>query len=185
MKATGMTRAMGVWGIVVIVALAGLVFTLQWVRAEGHAKEAARLPKAAAAGIRAAFPGAKIREVEREKKELVIYEVELIRDGREIEVEVSADGVILAVEQEMAASALPKPVADAVARLAKGGKVEEVELKEVRARLTVVPLPMPQTVYEVEIESKDGETFEVELDAAGNVLKSEADDHEHEHEGHN
>ncbi|MHC4717976.1 MAG: hypothetical protein ACYS5V_13460 [Planctomycetota bacterium] len=179
MKAMGTKRAAAAWGIVAIVLLTALAGTWQWASAGQGDKHKPKLTKAAAASIRKAFPEAKIVEIEAEPKVLVIYEVEMTQDGKELEAEVFVNGEILTVEKEISESALPKAVAAALAKLAKGAKIKEVEQKEIRAIISVTRFPKPKTVYEAEFV-KAGKTVEVELDALGKVLKTELEDDDHE-----
>lgn len=180
MNPRGSTRAVAVWGIVVILLLAGLALTLQWARAGEHET---KLPEAAEAKLKLAFPGAQIREVDEEEMDLAVYEVELMQDGREIELMISSDGVILNLKQDLKLNELPAPVANAARQLAGDGDVEEIELKETRGIVKAVTLGMPKTVYEIEID-KPGDVFEVELDETGKVLTREGKKPEHEHKHH-
>ena len=57
------------------------------------------LPPAVAGAVLTAYPGATLQEAEREDgKGVTTYDVELMHDGREVEVKVSADGTIVEVD---------------------------------------------------------------------------------------
>jgi uncharacterized membrane protein YkoI len=55
------------------------------------------------------------------------YEVETLKDGKSRDIELDASGSVLEVEQEIAEGSLPKPVSDAIAKAAQGGKVGKIE----------------------------------------------------------
>jgi len=155
------------------ILVAGLIFVIAIPAGAGEKVE---LPKAAADAVKAAFPGAEIEEVELDNEDgMKLYEVELELKDAEIEVTVSADGVIFEVETEITVEALPKAVADALAKVAKGGKVKEVEKEEQRAVVKdgkLVTLKTPTVTYSAEIRTADGE-IEVEIAADGKVLEIE------------
>ncbi len=160
----------------VCLAIVGVLLMGTGCAAETQRK--AVLPEKAAAALKAAFPDAKIEEVELEKeKGLDVYEAELEQGKAEMEVEVTADGVILEVETELAAKDLPKPVADAIAKAAEGATIKECGKVEVRAEIRVVdgaakvvPLAAPKTVYEADLV-KDGKTGEIAVDPDGKVVE--------------
>jgi uncharacterized membrane protein YkoI len=134
------------------------------------------LPKAAADAIDAAFPGAKIGKVELEDEDGVkLYEAKLTVKDAEIEVSVSAEGVISEVETGITVEALPKVVADALAKAAEGGKIEEVTKEEQRATVKdgkLVKLDTPTIKYSAEIVKGDKKT-KVEIADDGKVLEGE------------
>ena len=146
--------------------------------AAGEAK-GPELPSAAARAVAAAFPKAKVAEVEVENEDGVkLYEVELEQGGKELEVKVSPTGTIVEVESEIALGDVPKAVAAAIAKAAGGGKVVEVEKVEARAVQKSgqwVKLDTPVTHYEAEFR-RDGKTHEIRLTAAGTVVKIEEED---------
>ena len=137
------------------------------------------LPKAAADAITAAFPGATIEKVKLEDEDGVkLYEVELKVKDAEIEVSVSADGIIAEVETEITVEALPKVVADALAKAAEGGKIEEVTKEEQRAAVKdgkLVKLDTPTIKYCAEVVKGD-KKMKVEIAADGKVLEGEKKD---------
>ena len=139
-----------------------------------------RLPAKAAAAIKAAFPTARIEEVEREREDgVVVYEVELQIGRKEIEVEVDAAGVIGSVEEELRIADAPKAVLAACKKMYPGAEVDEVERCEIRGVFLYTgfaALAEPRIVYEVELETTDDKEVELVLDAAGKVLEKEVDD---------
>jgi hypothetical protein len=57
----------------------------------------------------------------------LIYEVEMLKDGKSKDIALDASGSVLEVEQEVAASTLPAAVSNAIAKAADGGKAGKVE----------------------------------------------------------
>jgi len=137
------------------------------------------LPPAAADAVKAEFPGAVVGEMEQETEDgVAVYEVELTRGGKEMEVTVTADGTIVEVETEIAQADLPKAVAAAIAKAAGGAKLTEIEREETRAVVRdgkLVKLDKPKVTYEAEF-LKDGREVEVEVAPDGKILKTETED---------
>jgi len=160
---------------VVAVACVGLL-----VAAGGCAKQdEPDLPLGADTAIRSAFYKAEIDEVEiGSEGGARLYEVELTCEGKEVEVEVSPDGMIVEIEAEVTMADLPKPVADAIAKAAGGAKVHEIERTKTFAvgrDGKLVPLSEPKVVYEAEF-MKGCKEVEIEVAADGTILKTETDD---------
>jgi len=127
-------------------------------RREGERTEAekALLPKPAASALRKAFPRALFRGVEFEHVEAPrLYEVQLARGGRDLEVTVSADGVIVEVETQVAKDELPAAVARTIGAAAGGAELDELEKAETRAVLKFVELKQPQVAYSAEFRKED------------------------------
>jgi len=146
------------------------------------AKEEAKveLPAAAADAIKAAFPKAKIEEVEVEKEEgVTLYEVELEQDDAETEVEVAADGTIVEIETEIAAKDVPEAVLQAIHAADPDARLEEIEKTEVLAEIKkaeddqpaqLVKLTTPKVLYEAELK-KDGKEGEITVAADGKIIE--------------
>jgi uncharacterized membrane protein YkoI len=171
--------------VAAILLLAGAVRAAEEVAAEGktEAKEEAKveLPSAAAEAVKAAFPKAKIEEVELEKEcGLDIYEVELkLEDESEVEVEIAPDGTIVEIETEIAMKDVPVPAAEAVQAADPDAKIEEVKKIEIRAviKKTLADWPAPlvkldkaKIVYEAELKKGDKEG-EITVAADGKVVE--------------
>lgn len=138
------------------------------------------LPPAAEAAVKKAFPNATLGKVERGKESVVLYEVYLVQDGKKMEVEVSADGLIAETEEEVAEGDLPEAVAKTLRELAGDGKVKEIEKSKTLAVVKLVKLAKPLVVYEIKIV-KDGKEFEVGITEDGKSLgKKVEDDYGHE-----
>jgi len=167
------------WALMGIVVL-GLIFAVAlpaWAEDKPQdTDKKVELTKAAANAINAAFPGATIEKVKLEDEDGVkVFEAELKVKDAEIEVTVSQDGVIVEVETEITVEALPKVVADALAKAADGGKIEEVTKEEERATVKdgkLVKLDTPTIKYSAEIVKGD-KKMKVEIAADGKVLECE------------
>lgn len=173
-------------GIVVFVAAVVCMVTYAEKDAEHKKME---LPAAVKAALAKLYPQAEIEEAELEEEGLKVYEVELEQGEQEYEVMVTPDGMIVEVETEIAMDALPKAVADAIAKAAQGAEIDDVTKEVTYAVVKLVKLDKPQTTYEAELE-KDGAECEIELASDGKVLEQskwekdeDEDDDEHEHEG--
>jgi len=153
-------------------------------RREGERTEAekALLPKPAASALRKAFPRALFRGVEFEHVEAPrLYEVQLARGGRDLEVTVSADGVIVEVETQVAKDELPAAVARTIGAAAGGAELDELEKAETRAVLKFVELKQPQVAYSAEFRKEDMKQ-EIEVSPEGKILKTKKQGREHEEE---
>jgi uncharacterized membrane protein YkoI len=124
-----------------------------------------QVPKAVIAAFEKAFPNAKELEFEEETFEgKTAYEVEYKKDGKEYEFIYSAEGMLLQKEEEIDIKTLPDPVIQAILKAHPKAKIKEAE-KLMKPDGTV-------TGYEVEIKVA-GKEIELELDATGNILKTE------------
>jgi len=161
---------------IALISLAVLVFA-GWsiVTAKDKKSSRAVLPAAATRAIKKAFPKAAIGQVERERESVVLYEVELEQDGREVEVEVTPGGRIVEVERAVTKGELPDAVAGALAKLAGDAKIKEIEKVEIHAAVKVVKLRKVRVVYEAEF-IKDGKKVEVKIAENGKFLGKEVDD---------
>ncbi len=167
-----------------MIGIAAILGTMCIVVSVGHAlakrdkkKGSVKLPPAARTAIQKAFPGARIHHVEKEKKAITLYEAKLVKGDAKMEVEVSADGTIVEVEQHVTKDELPAPVAAALAKVAGDAQIKEIEREEIHAVLKLVKLKKPAIVFEAEF-LKDGKTIEVKINSDGKILsrKIENDD---------
>ncbi|WP_374090109.1 PepSY-like domain-containing protein [Methylomicrobium lacus] len=125
------------------------------------------VPKAVLNAFEKSYPNAKDVEFEEEMFEgKASYEVEYKDNGKEYEVMYSADGMLLQKEEEIDVSALPEAVTNAIKKEHPKAKIEEAE-KLMKADGTL-------TGYEVNIKTGE-DKFELEVDAAGKILKTEKD----------
>jgi uncharacterized membrane protein YkoI len=146
------------------------------------------LPDAVKAAIAKAIEGAEIKKVEEEVTYWVVtlkkletpqttYEVELIKDGKEIEIEVAADGTILKEkvedkdddddedEEQVSIDEVPAAVKATILKEAQGGTIKEIERETEDGK----------TVYEAEVII-NGEEVEIEVAADGTLLSKEVED---------
>jgi len=146
------------------------------------------LPDAVKAAIAKAIEGAEIKKVEEEVTYWVVtlkkletpqttYEVELIKDGKEIEIELAADGTILKEkvedkdddddedEEEVSIDEVPAAVKATILKEAQGGTIKEIERETEDGK----------TVYEAEVII-NGEEVEIEVAADGTLLSKEVED---------
>ncbi|HEV7279822.1 MAG TPA: PepSY domain-containing protein [Pirellulaceae bacterium] len=136
-----------------------------------------KLPPAVTKTLEARFPGAKIDDVEQEKKEgKVCYELELSIDSanegeeEEFEVLISAEGQILEIANQIDPKELPMPVQQAVKKAHPNAKI--VKSESVRIGET-------GQAYEVEVKTEKGE-LELRISADGKIVSSEQGDEESE-----
>ena len=90
-----------------IIALALAVGIVCWafgpglINAKGNEIKASDLPEAVRATLEKEAPGAEIEEIEKEEEDgQVVYEIEVEIDGKEMELEIAADGTLLEKEVE-------------------------------------------------------------------------------------
>lgn len=139
-----------------VMALALLACTLAgWSASRaGTRLSAAKLPEAVRTAVRKAFPGAKIDEINRERRIIQYFEVAIEIDGRERDVLVADDGTILALEHEIEVRALPESVRTTVARIAGRARLEEAEQRQVLAAYRPQRLAEPKIEFEVKLRER-------------------------------
>jgi uncharacterized membrane protein YkoI len=149
-----------------MVAALGLLAAAPAAWAEEAEIAVKELPKAVVEAVKAKFPGATIKEAEKEVEDgQTIYEVELSDKGAKVEVELKADGTIVEIETPVSLESLPKTVTAALeakypkAALKKAEKVTKGEATE----------------YEVKLVTAEKKAMEVTLDAQGKILEAEED----------
>jgi uncharacterized membrane protein YkoI len=126
-----------------------------------------KVPLSVMKAVKDKFADAKIEGASKEEEDgKTIYEIELIHDGHEIDVSVSAAGKILEIEKEIKTADLPKAVSDAVKAKYPKGTIKQAE--EVTAG--------EKKSYEVVVRLADEKNVEVKLDSAGKILEDEAED---------
>ena len=135
-----------------------------------HKQKKPCLPAEAWTALEALYPNAKIEEVEVRKEGLKVYEIELEQYGQDVEVTLTSDGTLMAVETEIAPKELPSLVSMAVTKVAKDAAIEEVERELNHAMVKLVKFARPEIHYEVEL-SKDGSKCEIEFAMDGTILE--------------
>jgi hypothetical protein len=125
-----------------------------------------RVPPAVVKAVKAKFPNASLKQAEKEVEGgKTIYEIGLEDAGSRVDVSLQEDGTVLEVEKEVRASALPKPVSDAVKRKYPAGTVKKAE--EVTKGDT--------ETFEVVVAVGD-KRREVVVDPAGKIVEDEETD---------
>jgi hypothetical protein len=150
---------------------AALLLVSVVVSAEKEPAVKVALPAAAADALAKAFPKATVGTVKVEKEYgLTMYAVALTEGDAKMEVDVTAEGTIAAVETTIAAADLPKAAADAVAKAAPDAKVAKVTKEEVRAEAKLAKLDAARTEYELKV-AKDGKEGEIKFAVDGAVVE--------------
>jgi uncharacterized membrane protein YkoI len=140
---------------------------------EGHEEEVAldQVPPAVKATILKETAEAKINEIERETANgKTIYEVEFLRDGKEIEIQIASDGTVLGreVEEEqgdeddLTMEQVPEPARSALMKLAGGARIIEAEREQEYGAV----------VYEAEWVTS-GTKYEAAVTADGALVETE------------
>jgi uncharacterized membrane protein YkoI len=162
----------------VLVLIAALVCSIT-IAKRCHDKKAS-LPAQAEKSLAESYPGASIKEVQKDEADVKVFEVELaLADGKKIDVTVAADGTIMETGNKIEASTLPF---DASKIIPSGGEIKEVESEVKYAVLAPVALDKPETTYNLEI-LVDGKKVELEVAADGTVLESKAKCHDDDENG--
>lgn len=127
-----------------------------------------QVPKAVIDAFEKAYPNVKELEFEEETFEgKTAYELEYKKNGIEYELLYSADGALLQKEEEIDGKSLPEPVAQAIQKAYPNAEIKEVE-----------KLMKPDGAvsgYEMEIQAPGSREIELQVDASGNILKTESE----------
>jgi hypothetical protein len=135
-------------------------------------------PPAIGAAIKVMFPQASIAKVEKGEEEVAVYEVETADGGTKMDITVTPDGMVAAVESDETADALPGAVKAAVG----GAEIKEASKEVSYAELKYVKLAAPVTTYEVTVV-KDGKEVEMKFSADGKVISQKVEDADKEDNG--
>lgn len=132
-----------------------------------------QVPAAVKATILKEAKGGTVKKIEREtEKGKTIYEAEINIDGREIEIEVAADGTLLEIEEEVSLDQVPAAVKATILKEAKGAAIMEVERETSSGK----------TFYEAEWRA-DGKEVEIKVAADGTLLGREVEEEDEDDEG--
>lgn len=123
------------------------------------------LPTVIDKAVKKLYPRAKIREVEQHIKTLIVFEVELDQDGRELDVVYASDGTLMETEAEVTLESLPPALRQNILKAADGGIIKEVERETVYGIVSAVKLNAAVTTYDVEV-LRDGHIIEITIDEA-------------------
>ena len=126
------------------------------------------MPQAVHDAFKKAYPNAKeLKYVQEVMEGKTAYGIEFKHKGRNIEAVYHADGTLIATEEEIRISELPEAIATAVKTAHPKSTLKEAE--------KILKPDGAVSGYEVEIKEGKKE-FELELDAHGTILKTEAED---------
>lgn len=162
--------------IAILAAGAAAIVAVTTVRAMEESVAMNDLPDAVQKALKEAVGDGAIGEIEREKEDgRIVYEAEATIDGRRVELEFSADGVLLETEpaddgddeeteESIALDKLPAAVQTALSQRIPGVQVDEVE-KEVEGG---------HVYYEVEYEANDTEQT-LKLTEQGDIVETETE----------
>lgn len=127
-----------------------------------------QVPRAVHEAFQKAYPNAKEVKYKEEISEgKAAYEIEFKEKGKEIEALYSPEGVLIETEEEIKITELPEAIVQTIKK-----DYPKATLKE--AEKTIQP-DGKVSGYEVEIK-EGGKEIELELDASGKILKSEAEE---------
>ena len=134
----------------------------------------ASLPEQVKTAIEKRFPNAVVIDVVKETEETgVIYEINLVQNSRDIEVEAAPDGTLLEIETPAATRDLPQPVIEAVRKAAGDGEIRRVSRIDILAEAVeggIRPLEEPAVAYEIQVIKGDRRA-EIEVTEDGRVLE--------------
>jgi uncharacterized membrane protein YkoI len=162
------------WYLVSIAVLGVALFTAITSGKEGKEKMA-DLPKLVMNAVGNLFPSAIVEKTEPENISIAAYEVDVKEGAESKSAVIASDGTVVSVESEVTAESLPEAVSKAFLEKSNGGKILKVEKEDIFMEARLVKLAETKTIYEARVEV-NGKTVEIEVDAAGNVLKVEADE---------
>jgi uncharacterized membrane protein YkoI len=148
--------------LIVIVTLAWLGLTAP-IRADEEKIDLDKLPKEVTAAVKKKFPDAKLVGAEKEvEKDKTTYEVSLKNKDQKIDVILTPEGKIIAIEAEITAKDLPKEVSAALDKKYPKAKIKVIE------KIT----KDEKTSYEILLDT-DKKTVEVVFDPKGKMLQEE------------
>lgn len=156
---TGAARALAVTVLLLAAVSCG--------RKGADAPQRGAVPGNVMASLRARFPGAEIRKWTRETEDGVdLYDIEFVQEGRNLEADIGADGVIRNWEREVSMRDLPAAVAQAVARAYPDALIDGVmATSEVRSGADV------PSGFEVTLTLEGGRQAEITVAQDGTVLE--------------
>lgn len=175
--------------IIGVLAVAGLALAIAAVATQQVAENereipAGEVPAAVMATIVEAAQGATIGEIEMDTENgQVVYEAEIIIDGKEVDIEVAADGTLLGKEADeddeddeaddeqeeqeeiVSLDAVPAAVKATIENEAAGAEIKEVEMETEDG----------VTVYEAEVII-DGQEIDIKVAADGKLVGKEVEE---------
>jgi len=148
----------------------GVILILVAVARGGEEKVPAdKVPKPVMEAVKARFQGAKVTGAGRETEEgKPVYEVTIKHKGQQIDVTLTPEGAILAIEKEITAKELPRAV-----RKALRGKYPKAMYKIVEEIIKVQKKEEKLAYYELLLVTADKQALEVQVTAEGKIVNEE------------
>ncbi len=163
----------------VFATISVLAFSCAFVAVSADKPDAATTTRITQA-ITTVHPGAKITNVGKETEDgIEFYEVAFDFNGKSLEGDVTAEGVLLNTEETAELRTFPAAAATALKKLTKGLKVKTTEISRKYARaekdkstgaVKVTKFPLPIVAYEAEV-TKGGRSGEFAVSADGTVIE--------------
>ena len=126
-----------------------------------------KLPAKVLETLKGKFPGAKITSALKEVEDgVVIYDVEMTREGRKHEMDCKEDGTILNFENQIQVKDLPKAVVDAVR-----AKHPDATIKEAMETMVIKDGKDVVEEYEVLLETADKKEVELAVSPDGKKIE--------------
>lgn len=155
---------MRVLRVLVPVTACGLLALPADGRADEEKVPLEKVPAAVIKAVKDKFPGAKIKEAEKEEEDgQTLYELELTYEGHKYDVTAKADGTITEIEKQIKPADLPQAVSQALKAKYPKAEIEKAEEVTKGAKKT----------YEVIVVTAAKQTLEVVLDHSGKILEEE------------
>jgi uncharacterized membrane protein YkoI len=149
-----------VWGIVVCAAMA---------YADEEKVPLDKVPKPVLEAVKARFKDAELKGASKEAEDgKVVYEVTIKLKGQNIDVTLTPEGDIVLIEKEIVAKDLPKAAAGALE-----AKYPKATYRIVEEITKVQKGNEKLAYYEVLLVTADNKKLEVEVTAAGEIVKEE------------
>lgn len=129
------------------------------------------VPKPVLDAVGGRFANARIARAERDRDSRgFVYELTIKDAGKNVDVTLTPEGVILLIKREIAAGDLPEPIAKALAETYPKATYDAVE-----AVTTVQGLQETLAYYEVDLVTAQRRLVEVRVSADGKILKGGED----------
>ena len=151
------------------IAIVGLVGTSPGRRAGEEKVAIDKLPRPVVAAVKNRFPKAELKAASKETEDgKVEYEVAIVDAGTKIDVQLTPDGAISAIEKQIPVASLPEAVRAALDKAyGKGSYQKAEEIIKVQGGKESLDC------YEVVVEKADKKKIEVQIESDGKVRKEE------------